>query len=397
MFSSLIEGLRLDIRAIKDVVELHEYSRELFYSKKPQTQAEPVTEDPWQTIRARDPGRSAWQVYDHSAALLRLYAVYSVFLEELVKDYLTVLPELYETYDQLPEPVLKQHRTGFAQIMLRIGDAGPYRHLKESEIVLQLSKGISGERPYTLVKDAFFIDRQNYRSDALARLIGNLAVENVCARLAKHPSMKGFLSEKIGNATTFESELNNFVKLRNEAAHTPVEEIIASNQFLTMADFVLLTCEILTEILSREVLICAASRRQGTQIGIVDHTYRAGRVAILKMAPATVKVGDDIALVRADKVRVAKVISIQVNDVSQTSFTAVEGEEVGLGLDQKCRVGEVLRRVDLKPEPATQQQPLFGVDELAGSSVISTPLDNLELSEVLPDVEVDENFADDGP
>lgn len=393
MFSGLIGRLRLDAKAIKDVVELHEYSRGLFYSKQPQADDASNTEDLWQAVRARDPGRSAWLVYDHCAALLRLYAVYSIFLEDLVADYLGALPEVYETYDQLPEPILKQHRTGFGQIMLKLGDAGPYRHLRESEIILQLSQGVSGARPYRLLKDAFFVDRQNYRSETLARLFMNLGLENVCSRIARHPSMKAFLAERFGNTTTFESELDGFVKLRNNAAHSPVEEVIATSQFLTMADFVLLACEILTDIVSSEILKCMAERRPGIQLGVVVHVYHAGKVAIVKMTPNTITVGDDIALVRNERIRIAKVLSIQDNDVAVTSLTSLEGQEVGVGLDQHCRVGEVLRRVSPGAAAPTAQEPLFTNEELAATSSAYVSSDELEPPEYSPEIEDDEQPA----
>jgi hypothetical protein len=389
MFSGLIERLRLETKAIKDVVELHEYSRELFYSKEQPPGQASNTEDVWKTVRGRDPGRPAWQVYDHCAALLRLYAVYSIFLEDLVADYLSALPELYETYDQLPEPILKQHRTGFGQIMLKLGDAGPYRHLKESEIILQLSQGVSGARPYTLLKDAFFIDRQNYRSEVLSRLLGNLGLENICSRIAKHPSMKAFVTERFGNATTFESELDGFVKLRNDAAHSPVEEVIATSRFLTTADFVLLACEILSDIVSREILTCRAARHPGIQIGIIDHVYHAGRVAVIRMMPAILTVGDDIALVHKDRIRIAKILSIQDNDVAVSSLTSLEGQEVGVGFDQKCRVGEILRRASPEVAAPTVQQVLFTKEDLVATSPDYVPSDEIGPLEDSPEIKDD--------
>src|SRR6185312_7181663 len=116
---------------------------DLFYSTKGAG-----GDDLWGAVRQYDPGSPAWQIYDHCAALLRLYAVYSIFVEDLVADYLQSLPHAYGTYDRLPEPVLRQHRIGFGQIMLKLGDSGPYRHLKESEIILQLSNGMAGVSPY---------------------------------------------------------------------------------------------------------------------------------------------------------------------------------------------------------------------------------------------------------
>jgi MAE_28990/MAE_18760-like HEPN len=393
MFSGPIERLRLDTKAIRGVVELHEYSRELFYTGQPPQGPPSNIKDLWEAVRGRDPGRPAWQVYDHCAALLRLYAAYSIFLEDLVADYLRSLPELYENYHQLPDSILKQHRTGFGQIMLKLGDAGPYRHLRESDIILQLSQGVSGARPYTLLKDAFFVDRQNYRTEILDRLFGSLGLDSVSSRIAKHPSMKAFIVERFGNATTFGSELDGFVKLRNEAAHSTVEEVIATSQFLTMADFVLLSCEILTEILSREMLTSMAERQPGIQLGVVEHVYRGGKIAIVKMTPTVLTVGDDIALVRKERIRIAKVLSIQANDVAVDSLASMEAQEVGVRLDQKCRVGEVLRRVMPEAGPLTAQQPLFANEELLATASSGFPSDESDSSQSSPDIQ-DEDKAE---
>ncbi len=277
--------------------------------------------------------------------------------------------------------------------MLKLGDAGPYRHLRENDIILQLSRGVGGARPYTLLKDAFFVDRQNYRSEVLSRLFGTLGLANVCSRIAKHPLMKAFLAERFGNAATFESELDGFVKLRNDAAHSPVEDIIATSQFLTMADFVLLACEILTEIVSRETLLCKAGRQPGIQLGVVEHVYHAGNVAIVRMAAATLTVGDDIAMILDNRIRIAKVLSIQDHDLAVTSLTALEGQEVGVGIDKKCKVGEILRKATIESVVVTAQQPLFSQTELV--AVSSASADELEPSETLPNVEHDGKAATD--
>lgn len=342
MFSGLLERLRLDTKAIKNVVELHDHSRELFYSAQ-----EASSPDPWSAIRTKDPSRLGWQVYDHCAALLRLYAVYSIFVEDLVGDYLVGLPEIYESYELLPEPILKQHRTGIGHILLKIGETGPYRHLKDSEVILEFSKGMTGARPYTLLKDAFLVDRQNYRSEVLGRLFASLGFTKMCSHVANHPLMKKFIAEILGSESTFSSELDNFVELRNEAAHSPVEDTISTGRFLTIADFVLLTCELIAEIVSESAAARIAERRPSAELGVIEHVYHSGKVAILKMSSATIRVGEEILLVSKNgkNTRRAKILSIQENDADAMSVTGANGQEVGIGLDTKCREGEIVRRV----------------------------------------------------
>jgi hypothetical protein len=242
MFTSLLTRVREDVRNTKNLAMLHEYARQLFHDVKPG--------DPWEGVRHNDPGKTLWQIYDHCACLTRLYAIYAIFVEELISEYLRMLPQLYENYSELPQAVSRQHRAGFGQILLKLGDVGPYSHLREMDIIPQLSHSLTGGRPYTLLSDAFFVDRHNYRADILAKLLGSVGIEDASSQIARHPRMRGFLAERIGGSATFESELNNFVKLRNEAAHSEVTEVIGSAKFQSIADLLVVLCEILAEIFS---------------------------------------------------------------------------------------------------------------------------------------------------
>jgi len=333
------------------------------------SEAAPV--DSWGPLCAQHPGRAVWQIYDHCAALTRLYAVYSIFVEDVVSEYLRVLPQLYETYDQLPPPVLKQHRVGFGQILLRLGDAGPYRHLREGEIIEQLSHGLAGGRPYRLLRDAFFVERQNYRLEFLGRLLSYLGIENVGVRIAKHPAMRAFLQEQRGESTTLKGELSRFVQLRNEAAHSQVEEVIGADDFRLLADFVRIVCEILAEIVSWEVLQRRVTLGQLVVLGAVEHTYQKGSVAIVRMNPLQVAVGDQVVVLRDNRIiKLATVRSIQDNDVDRESVRATDGQELGIGLDTACRAGVVLAKLAADAaRPPDQQPPVGGED----ATTISEP------------------------
>lgn len=389
MFASLTTRLLSEVKATKDMVELLEFTRSLFY---PEKSANPAA-DPWQTVRNRDPGKKTWQVYDHCAALTRLYAIYSTFVEDIATEYLRRLPGLYEKYEQLPDAVLKQHRVGFGQILLKLGETGPYRHLREGEIIAQFSHGLGGGQPYTLLTDAYFVDRQNYRPDALARLFGYLGVDNVSSAIAAHVKMKTFLSERIGDTATFDSELNEFIKRRNEAAHSQVEEVIGTAQFVTISDFVVVLCEILAELLTRNLQKRMVILGQFTEIGVVKEAYYSGRVAIVGMKPIKIDSGEEIIVARGDSVRFVTVNSLQKDDVAINSFTATDGEELGVGLSQKCRVGDSLRRVKLESEQATGQATSATIAESALAEQTASTVEQTENLDLAPTGE-DDNAED---
>ena len=124
------------------------------------------------------PDKLDWQVYDHCAALTRLYAVFEQYVGELVDEYVRLLPQLYAKYTDLPECITNQHRVGIGTILLKIGDKGPYKELEEQAIVRELAVGLSGATEYKLLSNAFFIERQNLRFDILCKLFRSLDFED---------------------------------------------------------------------------------------------------------------------------------------------------------------------------------------------------------------------------
>jgi hypothetical protein len=385
MFAGLTERLRLDIQTIKDVVDLHDHARALFYpsaiSETASTGVDPV--DSWARFRGRSPKRAEWQIYDHCAALTRLYAVYSIFIDDAISEFLRVLPQLYDRYDQLPPAVLKQHRVGFGQILLKLGEFGPYRHLREEEIIEQLSHGLAGKQPYVLLADAFFVDRQNYRLEHLARLLGHMGIDNAGARIAAHPAMASYLERELGESASLDGELGRFVQLRNEAAHGQVGEVIGAEDFRLLADFIRTVCEIVGEIILRELLERRLALGQLALLGPVEHVYHEGTIAIVKMKAATVAVGEQVALIRNGRiVHLAVVRSIMEDDVSRDSIAGQDGQELGIGLDSVCKVGMLVAKTATESAIPEPQQPLFAPEDQVGLAEDALPADINEVDSI---------------
>jgi hypothetical protein len=263
-----------------------------------------------------------------------------------------MLPSLYTSYPSLPPCVRTQHRIGTAQILLKLGKAGPFRRLQESEVVRVVSNALAGREPYSFLERAFFVEnqRQNYRLDVLARLLGSLGIRDLGTRIPTHEAMKDFLERKRGGSSTFESELARFVQLRNEAAHTEVEEVIAGDELQTLADFVWALCTAVAEIVATEVVTRRVALGQAPPIGIVAEVYRNGFVAVVRARPARLRIGDQIAVISKRKLVLSRITSIQDFGRDVEAIDTAEGQEVGLGLDRKCAVGHTLAKVPLPAE-----------------------------------------------
>jgi hypothetical protein len=387
MFSSLTERLRGDIQAIRDVATFTDRVRVLL-ADTPEV-PEVMTE-----LRAAAPKRLVWQIYDHCAALTRLYAVYASFVEELTTEYLRLLPTLYHQYEQLPEPIVRQHRIGIAQILLRLGDAGPYRELQERDVVEHLADGLAGDRPYALLPNAFFIDRQNYRLDALVRLFGFLGVGDLGVRLHRHPVLERFLREKRGESTTLDAELSAFVQRRNEAAHSHVDEIIGLDEFHSLAEFVWTLGDALAELLAREVTSRRVILGQSVACGAVEETHYDGFVVVARMRGVSLARGDELLILHnGEFVAPATIESIQVNDVDCDRLDASDDQEVGIRLSARCIPGNTLARLPAPAQPAPPQLPLFVSEEYPEPD---SPVPALEDAEPLSDLGPDANIIEDG-
>src|ERR1035437_5863085 len=381
MFTALTTRLEMDIEAIRRAIDVHEHSRALFYSPNAVAGAELGPRlDPWEAVRRRDPGKLEWQIYDYCAAITRVYVIYSVFVDDLISEYLRLLPSLYERYEHLPPAVQKQHRIGVAQILQKLGDSGPYENIREGELVSIIASAVSGEGPYTLFERAFFVDsyRQNYRLEVLVRLFRSVGVDNIGARLASHCDMVRFVKDVRDDATTVEAELKNLVELRNAAAHSEVEDVIAGEDLHKLPDFILVLGKILAELLCAELSYRKYVLGQLLDLGSVTETHYGGFVAIIKAKPQSFARGTQVAVIGRTGATLTRVETIMRNDVEVESVCPSEGEEVGLRLNRKCWPGDALALIPPPPERELVEAgpPAEGSEELDPQAATGPPADH---------------------
>jgi len=270
---------------------------------------------------------------------------------------------LYDTYSELPEPVVTQHRLGLGQILQKLGDEGPYTDLNEADLVMLVSRGLAGERPYALIPEAFLIDRQNYRLDLLSRVLGYLGFKNVANRLSQHPRVKSCIDEKWPETTTLRVELKKFVELRNLAAHSELENTISLEELLSIAELVQCVCEAAAEILTREVFQRQLLLKRLTTVGEVLQIYRKGTIAIVKMKPCKLAVDEEVVILTGNRVEgSARICSIQDMDKELQYVEPHLDQEIGLRLERRCKEGMSIAQI-LKTPAEPQQIDITFADQ----------------------------------
>jgi hypothetical protein len=305
------------------------------------------------------PDKVAWQVYDHCAALTRLYAVFEQYVGELVDQYVRLLPQLYAKYTDLPECVTNQHRVGIGTILLKIGDKGPYKELEEQVIVRELAVGLSGATEYKLLSNAFFIERQNLRFDVLCKLFRSLDFEDCATFINGHSAVEQFIrNERAGNSTV-ERELGDFIDYRNEAAHRQVENVLSVEQIGAVGRFLVALGDALAGMVDERVLRRRMDINQYTIVLGVTEIHHNGYVVIgTPDADVRLAVGDEVIVFGTGTCSRAIVESLQIGDRDEPEMTGNGVTEVGLRLTRPVPTPAELRKIVLRAD-AHEETQLF--------------------------------------
>lgn len=354
MFSSFTNRLQEQVDTIKAVLDTHDSLRNIiFWNAEPASGPENAgIQQAIDAVKRRAPSKPAWQIYDHCAAFTRLYAVYEQFVENLASEYLRMLPRLYVRYEDLPPTVTTQHRVGVAQILQKIGKDGPYKDLEERSIIRDLAHGLLGNPNYTLLRNAFLIDPQNYRSEIVNKLFSYLGFGNSWVWVEKHPLMVAFMQSRRDPNETAATLLHDFVEYRNEASHTLVGDIVATEEIKSIADFVV----VLSETLSQLVMKNAVQRRKElgevSTIGVVVHKF-SDRIVGARMSAGAVAIGNPLVVMQKQACFRATIESIQILQTPYDHLETQDDQEIGLGLTEIVNEGAELLRLppDEQPSP----------------------------------------------
>jgi hypothetical protein len=360
MFSGITAHLRIEIETLKRVLDTHDKFRTLLFQQpdgatvvltgEPVKNAEiesgerPGDRIAIEQIRTEAPGKSSWQVYDHCAAFTRLYAVYEHFIEELVSEYLSILPTLYPRYEDLPTGVSRQHRIGVGQILLKFGKDGPYKEFQEQQIIEGLFHGLSGQTVYTLLADAFFIDPQNYRADAVVKLFSYVGLQDCWPWVEKHPVVRAFMLQARDTNETPKTLLHDFIEYRNKASHTNVVDIVALEEIKSIADFLLAFSEALEQLLTKQVVQRKSTLGELLEVGIVLHKF-SGNIIGARMLGGHIAIGEELIVVEKNACFLAKILSIKVHAATYETLQVIDGQEVGIKFNVEIREGAQLVRL----------------------------------------------------
>jgi hypothetical protein len=344
MFDSLLARTRQELATTMSVVDTHEALRAITFSAltpgNPKTQSEEVL-----AVASRAPLRTDWLLYDHCAAVTRLYAIFEGFIDEVVRSYLDALPDLFPKYSDLPPKIRTQHRIGVAQILLKLGKEGLFGGLSEATVIGGLAAGHKSEK-YSLFADAYLIDPQNYRADLLNQLFGYLDFTDIWSGVEKHELVRSFMLTRDPSESP-KSLLKKLVEDRNLASHSSSTSVWPTAEIKAVAAFLEAVTQAIVEIVFKSLITYQSKANLVELIGTVIHVFSDNIVGI-ECHGTPISKGNLVTVVQQSAAFTARIESIQEGQVAHDSLHAKSGQQLGIKLDRKAALNAEIYR----PQPA---------------------------------------------
>jgi hypothetical protein len=206
--------------------------------------------------------------------------------------------------------------------------------------------GASGQVPYELLVDAFLTDDRNLRSDTVKSLLSSLGVENGWSALVADRALVGWLQTERGPQATVESELNQFVAHRNEAAHGSAAAVLEPDDLVKYAEFARRLGVALGDLIVGEAIAREVALGQAEEIGEVIREFSENVIGC-RMRACTVRVGETLLVIDSRSGHEVGVESLEINRTPHDEVQCTDGLELGLKVTKSAREGaRLVRRVE---------------------------------------------------
>lgn len=342
MFQDIITTVRVNISTVRSIIKTNDRLREISSgtSKLLEKGLYEETELILGILLQDIPRIKEWRIYDHCAVVTRLYAIYESFVEDLISDWLVLLPQLFTCYSELDERIRSTHQMGVGRLLLDL-KKNRYEHLSIEEVIRGLFHGSIGGGEYELLPDAFLFHEQNLRKETLEKLFADAGIPNVWAWIEKHRAVKYFVEETRGNQNTAEGELNELISYRNDAAHSSPDEVLSSNALLELYEFVETLCQALAELVTYRVIECKKSIGQAREIGKITEWFKKQEAGVATVEVTYLSVGSNLFLVNevTSCCMLVTITSIKNNEIFVNEIQTTTGMEVGLKFNVNAKKG----------------------------------------------------------
>ncbi|EIZ1412108.1 MAE_28990/MAE_18760 family HEPN-like nuclease [Vibrio vulnificus] len=316
MFQPLCSKASQNIEVIKELLDEHE----------------------WLSANAPTAARrTEIKTFSVSSAITRLYAIYELYVETILSDYLDILADLIN-YSELPEGLRTEYRLGISHILSRI-DQGRYSHLNHENVVSKYHAAVSSAEPYQFVTDALVRHEQNLRLNILNNLFSRLGLDNFESWVTTHPLMIDCYDSDTITKENIESRLKDIVDLRNDASHGEIDNLVNVDIMKSNCDFIASLLEVIRQFVTKNLIIQMEKKDKAIKLGKVTESFGNNGAFILRANNGiSVSTSDKIFIKGTNSFISQDIQSIRINEEGLETVNVVdENTEIGIKCAEKVR------------------------------------------------------------
>ncbi|MFB2898004.1 MAE_28990/MAE_18760 family HEPN-like nuclease [Aerosakkonemataceae cyanobacterium BLCC-F50] len=337
MFDELLQTVNVNICTVRKIIQTNDKLRGILFAERSATQEESEENTELTKLLEDIPSKREWRVYDHCAAITRLYAIYEGFVEELITSWVQSLPENFPVYSDLDDKIRDTHQIGVGKLLLELKKKkNRFQHLSVEKLIRGLLHGVTDEEKYELVSDAFLLHEQNLRKEAIEQLFSGAGIPNTWVWVENHRAIKHFVENVRARENTAEGELEQLIQYRNEAAHRAIiDETLGGTKLLDLCNFVEALCKALAELVTYKIIERKVLTGRAREVGNIRHWLDNTRVARARIKETNLCVGTRIFLLKetSSYCCLSKIESIRINEIPKDEVVITEEQDVHLQLD----------------------------------------------------------------
>lgn len=256
-----------------------------------------------------------------SSCVTRLYAVYENFVETAISDYLDILSECVE-FNTFSDEFKSCYRIGISTILSRI-EQDRYKNLRHENIIKWYSDALSNEPDYKIITQALTIHEQNLRLNILEQMLSKIQIKNLHQWLNNYPLIKNLYVDQLRISSQLESELKDFIQIRNDAAHGSLSSLESKENLIRMCDLVIALIQSVASCFRKSALFYLFNSGKAKLIGTVTESFKRHSAFVLNVnSGINIKIGMEIYCITDENCVMQNVESLMINNVKIISITS---------------------------------------------------------------------------
>ena len=295
--------------------------------------------------------------FTYKNAIISLYGHLENYLEEIAKEYISVISDNCDHFSKLPTRIKKHHLNASMDLLAKIqrtkGSGLEYREREIKEVVKNMYDCLHENSNFLVNLDAFSLHTANFRYDSIHTLFQKIGIDGISRKcfevvdFSKDLALKHSIDTEVNRkilVSLLISELDDLAQRRNEIAHGVKINNIESLDLLRLRIKLIQSYgKAIHEVVSESLDLFLYSINKKISLGKPARIFPARNV--FGFAPYSNQENDDqdkicigdlvYAENKNSKKRIisGKIISIRSGDLSYESLSLPSGDPYTIGVD----------------------------------------------------------------